>query len=170
MAKNTPKQLSYGTWGVGSTAHLGFESLNARLGTQMVHIPYKGAPRGPSYQAAMAGEIDVVCGTSFTELLKAGKLRPLAVGGSVKSVEFPNLPTLAELGLGDQMFGPVYFGIAAPVGTPKAVLDKVRVRCASSCTRPRWRYGCGRWRWRHRFPLRRKRWIASGGPAMRLLR
>lgn len=124
LTKSKSHQMSYGTWGIGSSAHLGFELLNIKLGTQMVHIPYKGG--GPSYQAAMAGEIDVVSGTSFVQLLKAGKLRPLVIGGTQKSQDFPELPTMSELGYSDTIFAPVFYGIVAPPGTPKAILDKIR--------------------------------------------
>ena len=123
-AKRAPKELSYGTWGVGSSAHLSFEMLNQVLGTKMVHVPYKGG--GPSYMAAMAGEIDVVAGTSFVELLKTGKLRPLAISGNVRSPDFPQVPTLPEMGFSEQLFAPVFYGVAAPPGTPKPILDKVR--------------------------------------------
>ncbi|NBS74499.1 MAG: tripartite tricarboxylate transporter substrate binding protein [Betaproteobacteria bacterium] len=124
LVKTKSQQMSYGTWGIGSSAHLGFELLNTKLGAQMVHIPYKGG--GPSYQAAMAGEVDVVSGTSFVQLLKAGKLRPLVIGGTQKSQDFPELPTMSELGYSDTIFAPVFYGIVAPPGTPKAILDKIR--------------------------------------------
>ena len=134
LARSTPKQLSYGTWGVGSSAHLGFELMNIHFGTAMVHVPYKGG--GPSYQAAMGGEIDVVSGTSFVQLLKAGRLRPLAIGGTQRSPDFPELPTLVELGLGEIIFAPVFYGIAAPPGTPKPLLDKIRSVLATGMSTP----------------------------------
>jgi tripartite-type tricarboxylate transporter receptor subunit TctC len=122
-AKASPDALNYGSYGVGSLPHLGFEALNARLGTKMVHVPYKGGM--PSYQAAMVGEVQVVAGTSFIDLLRAGQLRPIAIGGKKRSPQFPDIPTLPELGLGEDMFGATYLGVAAPVGTPQAIIDKL---------------------------------------------
>lgn len=122
-AKASLKGVNYGSYGVGSLPHLGFEALNAKLGTNMVHVPYKGGM--PSYQAAMVGEIEVVAGTSFIDLLKSGQLRPLAIGGKKRSPQFPDIPTLPELGLGEDMFGATYLGVAAPAGTPQHIIDRL---------------------------------------------
>ncbi len=123
FAKSAPDGINYGTYGVGSLPHLGFEALNAKLGTKMVHVPYKGGM--PSYQAAIVGEVQVVAGTSFIDMLKSGQLRPLAIGGKTRSPQFPELPTLPELGFGEEMFGATYLGVAAPVGTPQAIIDRL---------------------------------------------
>ncbi|MCC7346537.1 MAG: tripartite tricarboxylate transporter substrate binding protein [Variibacter sp.] len=122
-AKNTPKLLNYGSYGVGSVPHLGFEALKAKLGINMVHVPYKGGAE--SYQAAVAGQVDLVAGYTFIPLVKSGSLRALAIGGSVRSPHFPELPTLAELGLGDQILGEVYVGLSGPAGLPQPVVDKL---------------------------------------------
>ena len=128
------KPLNYGTYGIGSSVHLGFEIFNERWGSKMQHIPYKGG--GPSYQAAMAGEVDIVAGTSFVELLKGGRLRPLAIGGKDRSPDFPAIPTLAELGMGELLFGPVFYGLAAPKGTPPDVLEKIGAAIARGMAAP----------------------------------
>ncbi|NML47475.1 tripartite tricarboxylate transporter substrate binding protein [Ramlibacter sp. G-1-2-2] len=133
-AKSGKKQMNYGTYGVGSSVQLGFEIFNERYGTKMLHIPYKGG--GPSYQAAVAGEVDIVAGTSFIELLKANRLRPLAIGGSQHSPEFPNIPTLAGQGFGELVFGPVFYGVAAPRGTPPEIIEKVRAAVAKGAQNP----------------------------------
>jgi tripartite-type tricarboxylate transporter receptor subunit TctC len=122
-AKTSRSPLNYGTYGVGSLPHLNFEALKARLGIDMAHVPYKGGAL--SYQAAMAGEVQVVAGTSFFELIKAGRLRPLAIGGAARTAHVPGMPTLAELGLGDEIFGEVYAGIAVPAGTPRPIIDRL---------------------------------------------
>lgn len=124
LAKASPRKLNYGSWGIGSSPHLGFEALGPRLGMQMVHVPYKSG--GASFAAAVAGEIDIVTGAGFFQLVNSGKLRALAVGGTARYTEMPNVPTLAELGYGDQLFAPVFYGIAGPKGTPRAVMNKVR--------------------------------------------
>jgi tripartite-type tricarboxylate transporter receptor subunit TctC len=122
-AKSTRVPLNYGTYGVGSLPHLNFEALKAKLGIDMTHVPYKGGAL--SYQAAMGGEVQVVAGTSFFELIRSGRLRPLAIGGAARTSHVPGMPTLAELGLGDEIFGEVYAGIAAPAGTPRAIIDRL---------------------------------------------
>src|ERR1017187_3420170 len=123
LAKSTPKLLNYGTYGVGSVPHLEFEALKAKLGIDMVHVPYKGG--AVSYQAAIAGEVDVVAGISFIELIESGRLRALAIGGSARSSQLPEIPTLAELGLGQDMFGDVYTGLSGPAGMTAPVVDKL---------------------------------------------
>jgi tripartite-type tricarboxylate transporter receptor subunit TctC len=123
LAKSSPQPLKYGTYGIGSVPQLSFETLAAKAGIQLLHVPYKGGAQ--SYQAAVAGEVDLVAGTSFVELVKAGRLRPLAVGGKQRSANFPEVPTLDELGYGDQIFTGVLFGFAAPAGTPKEVVDRL---------------------------------------------
>ena len=77
------------------------------------------------YQAALGGTVDMVGAVAQTELMKAGKLRPLAVGGTTRSPMFPDLPTLAELGYSDQVFTPSYFGVAVGAGTPKEIVDRL---------------------------------------------
>src|ERR1017187_684354 len=123
LAKSTPKLLNYGTYGVGSVPHLEFEALKAKLGIDMVHVPYKGG--AVSYQAAVVGEVDVVAGSSFVELIKAGKLRALAIGGSKRSPQLPEIPTLVELGLGDEIFGEFYTALSGPAGMPQPILEKL---------------------------------------------
>ncbi|HVZ45474.1 MAG TPA: tripartite tricarboxylate transporter substrate binding protein [Ramlibacter sp.] len=116
-------KINYGSYGIGSLAHLHFEALKLKTGIDMVHVPYKGGAQ--SYQAAMANEVQAVIGTSFIELLKSGKLRPLVIGGAIRSPQFPDVPSMAELGYGDQIFGEVYLGLAAPAGTPPAVIARI---------------------------------------------
>lgn len=118
--KAHPTSFNYGTYGVGSLPHTGFE---AKAGIKLVHVPYKSG--AASYQAAMAGEVQVVAGTSFVDLLKSGQLRGLAIGGQRRSPKLPDIPTLAELGYGENMFGATYLGAAAPAATPAAIIDKL---------------------------------------------
>lgn len=123
LAKSSPKRVSFSTYGLGSLPQLGFEIMSAKVGAELLHVPYKGGAE--SYQAAIAGDVDSVAGTSFTELLKSGRLRPLAIGGGKRSAMFPNIPTFAELGFGDQLFLGVTFGVAAPAGTPRSIIDRL---------------------------------------------
>ncbi len=133
-AKSGKKAMNYGTYGVGSSVQLGFEVLNERYGLNMAHIPYKGG--APSYQAAVAGEVDIVAGTSFVQLLRSGHLRPLAIGGAKRSAEFTTLPSLGELGLSESIFAPVFYGLAAPKGTPPEIVAMIRAAFAKGAQAP----------------------------------
>lgn len=124
-AKNPANRVNYGSYGIGSLAHLHFEALKLKTGAELMHVPYKGGAQ--SYQAAMANEVQVVIGTSFIDLLKSGRLRPLVIGGSVRSPNFPDVPTMNELGFGNEIFGEVYLGLAAPAGTPPAIVKKLSI-------------------------------------------
>ena len=123
LAKQAPKKVSFSTYGLGSVPQLSFEMMAAQAGIELLHVPYKGGAE--SYRAAVAGDVDSVAGTSFTDLLKAGRLRPIAIGASKRSPEFPQVPTFAELGYGDQIFGPVFYGMAAPAGTPREIVNRL---------------------------------------------
>ena len=123
VARASPNALNYGTYGIGSLPHLGFEALNAKLGLNLAHVPYKGG--AASFQAAMVGEVQFVAGGSLLDLVRDGRLRAIAVGGPRRLSQLPETPTFAELGLGDEMFGTSYFGIAAPAGTPQAIIDRL---------------------------------------------
>ena len=123
VAKTTDKLISYGSYGIGSLPHLNFEALKAKLNIDMVHIPYRGGAL--SFQAAMAGEVQIVSGTSFIDLIRSGKLRAIAIGGDKRSPLLPDIPTFSELGYGDQIFGELYVGLAAPAGTPLLVVNKI---------------------------------------------
>lgn len=134
LAKSSSKKISYSTYGLGSLPQIGFEMLSAKSGLEMVHVPYKGGAE--SYQAAVAGDVDAVAGTSFIALVKSGKLRPLAVGGAKRSTNFPEVPTFAELGYGNQLFlGPI-FGIVAPPGLPKEVVDRFSAELKNMAAAP----------------------------------
>lgn len=74
----------------------------------------------------MAGEIDIVSGMVFVQNVRAGRLKVIAIGGADRSPELPNVPTLNELGLGKDIFGPNFFGFVAPAGTPPAIVEKLK--------------------------------------------
>lgn len=123
LAKSAPKRVRYSTYGQGSGPQLSFESLATHIGAELLHVPYKGG--AASYQAAVAGEVDVVSMTSSTDLIKAGRLRALAVGGSKRWPGFPDVPSLGELGYPTDIFMPVVYGFAAPVGTPPEIVNRL---------------------------------------------
>lgn len=124
LAKAKPGVVSYGSAGKGNSTHLNVEILARHYGVEMIHAPYKGA--APALLGVMSGETQFMCDavTTAVQQSKAGKVVPLAVFGPQRISEIPNVPTAAELGM-TQIFGGGWYGVAAPAGTPKAVLDRL---------------------------------------------
>ena len=122
--KANPNGLNMASAGIGSTSHLAGEMLTSLANVSAVHVPYKGA--GPSVMSLLSGEAQWV----FTPmqgpiaLIRSGKLRALAVGGSVRSAILPDVPTVKESGIaGYDMRN--WYGLLAPAGTPKSIIDKL---------------------------------------------
>jgi len=123
LAKARPAQLNYSSVGTGSGGHLACELLNVAAGTQIVHVPYKGA--APAQTALVAGEAQVMCdsvGNSHA-LVVAGKLRGLAVTGAQRSPAVPDVPTLMELGLPVEAY--IWLGVLGPPAMPAAITTKL---------------------------------------------
>ncbi len=117
-------KLSYGTPGVGTTAHLMMELLKYRAGIEMLHVPYKGA--APAMMSIVAGETDMTA-TSPTALkgfIERGQLRGLALTADARSPSLPEVPTMAEAGFADFVV-PAWFGVFAPRGTPAPLADRL---------------------------------------------
>jgi len=123
-AKARPASLSYGTSGVGSSNHFSGELLAMMAGIQLVHVPYKG--NAPALTDAVGGQIDMVfAGAAVVQpLIKASRLRALAIGSKQRFVLLPEVPTFDESGLpGYEM--PNFFGFAAPAGAPRNIVAKI---------------------------------------------
>jgi len=124
LAKARPGQLNYGSAGTGSAGHLVMEMFRSSAGIDMVHVPYKGA--GPALTEVMAGQVSVLFSNplgSFA-LVKAGRLRPLAVSGSRRIAALPDVPTVAESGLPG--FNSTFFlGLMGPAGLPREIVSRL---------------------------------------------
>ncbi|MDM0117836.1 tripartite tricarboxylate transporter substrate binding protein [Variovorax sp. J22R133] len=124
-AKVKKQQLSYGSWGIGSVAHVGTAQLEAATGLQMMHVPFKELPQ--LYTAVATGDVDWAFGSAATvdALYRAGKLRLLAYAGQKRLAGYESVPTVTEAG------GPAGFelrtwvALYAPRGTPKPVVDRI---------------------------------------------
>ena len=125
LAKKPESKISYGSPGIGNTIHLTSALFNAKAGTQMVHIPYKGA--GAAIAALMAGEIQVMFVTPplGLPLIKAGKLRALAYDAPSRASFLPEVPTLAEAGAPPTQMDASWHGLFAPAQTPATVLARI---------------------------------------------
>lgn len=122
LAKSKPGDLTYATFGAGSAPHLAGEMLSHEAGIKMLPVPYRGS--APASMALIGGEISIAYDTiaSAGPHIKAGKLRALAVSDTHRASSLPDVPTLAELKLPKATFEG-WYGVAAPAGTPDAVLQ-----------------------------------------------
>jgi tripartite-type tricarboxylate transporter receptor subunit TctC len=124
LAQAKPDSLNYATLGDGSFPDLFLRWLNNQWGTKIVGVPYKGG--GPAAQALAANQVQLTrfgIG-NFLGLIQGGKVKALAVSADKRSPLLPEVPTLAEAGLNGYP-GQGWWGLAAPKGTPKAIVDKV---------------------------------------------
>lgn len=126
LAKASPGKLTFGSAGAGNTTHLGPELLKAAAGLDIVHVPYKGI--GPALNDLAGGQIQMaITGISgAAPLLKAGKLRALAITGDKRAAALPDVPTFAEAGtpLPDMSLGS-WWGVLVPAGTPADIVQKL---------------------------------------------
>ena len=122
-AKEHPGKVTVASAGIGSAPHMFWELFRSKTGVDMVHVPYRGG--GPAVVDLLAGQVQVYFGTfaSTIEQVRAGKLRALAVTTAARAPVLPDVPTMAEYLPGFE--ASIYVGIAAPRGTPGAIVDKL---------------------------------------------
>ena len=131
-----PGKLNFGSAGIGTTGHLGLELLMHAGHMKFTHVPYKGA--APSVTDLIAGQIDGVVDNPPTVLahIKAGSIRALAVAGKERLSVLPDVPTAAEAGLPDWEASS-WFGLVAPAGTSKAIVDRLHADVVKAVKSPR---------------------------------
>jgi len=122
FAKKNPGKLTFGSSGPGTTTHLRYEMLVYKAGIEILHVPYRGG--SDSITDLLAGVIDIMNEGSTLPHAKAGKLTLLNVNHFERFAEFPDVPTLTEAGIPDADV-PVWFGLYAPPGTPKEIVEKL---------------------------------------------
>ena len=121
LLKAKPDAYSFGSQGVGNTAHLFGELLNKRTGARMVHVPYKGGAQ--AIQELIGGRVQVLFSTllDITPQVQAGSVRPIALAASSRAATLPNVPTFGEEGM-PGFDAPTWFGLIAPAGTPADIV------------------------------------------------
>ena len=136
LAKKPDAKISYGSPGIGNTVHLASALFNARAGTNMVHIPYKGA--GAAITALMAGEVQVMFVTPTLGLpqIKAGKVRALGYDAPARATFLPEVPTLAEAGVPPTQIDASWHGLFAPAKIPRDVLAKLESEVRAAMANP----------------------------------
>lgn len=124
LARANPGTLTYGSAGMGTSSHLAGELFKSMAKVDVTHVPYKG--NVPAITDLMGGQISMMFATMPTVLpqAKAGKLKSIAVIGSVRSTALPELPTLAEAALpGFEVNN--WIGLFAPAGTPREIVARL---------------------------------------------
>lgn len=124
LAKKNPGKYHYGSYGIGSTAHIHGEMFNKQAGLDLIHVAYKGG--APLLSDILGGQISagIVDIGGAQKYLKSGKFKVLAVSGAKRFKLLPDVPTFGELGY--QNFEPYgWWAVLAPAGTPKPIVDKL---------------------------------------------
>ncbi|TDF65375.1 tripartite tricarboxylate transporter substrate binding protein [Cupriavidus sp. L7L] len=134
-AKATPGALNFDSAGSGSSTHLSGEMFKMQAGIDITHIPYKGT--GEALTDVMAGRGDMMFAPSVSAMpfVRQGKLRALAVTTARRASALPDIPTVAESGLPAYAFDS-WFGILAPAGTPREIVDALNAEIGKALSSP----------------------------------
>lgn len=124
LAKAKPEQLTYASFGVGSSAHLGTELLSTMAGIRMVHVPYKGSV--PMVTDLIAGHVMLSLDSmqSIMPAIRDRRVRALGIAAAKRSSAAPDIPTIAESGLPGFEVGS-WYGLLAPAGTPRDIITRL---------------------------------------------
>ena len=136
LSKAKPGTINYASYGIGSMPQLDLEAFNQKMGTDMLHVPYKGA--SPAAQAAVAGDVGVTIAKvpAVQGFIKDGRLRALAVGADKRFPVLPDVPTMTEAGAGDDILVPTYFAILAPANTPAPIVARLNAELRKALADP----------------------------------
>ena len=134
-AKKAPGKLNYATSGVGSAPHFGAALFCQITGIEMVHVPYRGG--GPAVISVVAGDTEITFGTppSVLPMVKAGRLRALAVTSVERSPLIPDIPGMAEAGVPEYSIA-FWYGLFVPAGTPADIVMKLFDATTTASQRP----------------------------------
>jgi tripartite-type tricarboxylate transporter receptor subunit TctC len=134
-AKATPGRLTAGSAGAGSALHIALALFNRAAGVEVTHVPYRGA--APAVTDLVAGQIDSILDTVANILpqLRAGTVRALATAEGRRLPQIPDVPSAPEAGLpGFDIAG--WFGLAAPAGTPPAIVERLAAQVDAAMKEP----------------------------------
>jgi tripartite-type tricarboxylate transporter receptor subunit TctC len=134
LTRQQPGKISYASVGIGSASHLAGELFAAKAGVRMLHVPFRGG--APAINDLVAGHVDTMFVTAVVggQHMKTGALTPLALAASARFETLPEVPTMAEAGY--PLEAAYWFGLAAPAGTPPAVLAKLEAALSEVLAMP----------------------------------
>ncbi|MFN9130944.1 MAG: Bug family tripartite tricarboxylate transporter substrate binding protein [bacterium] len=134
-AKARPKQYTYGSSGIGSSAHLGYELFNLMAGIKGVHVPYKGLP--PAMTDTIAGELATTWNSisASAAAIRAQQVRAIGIGSLRRSELLPDIPTIAESGLPGYELGS-WYAFLGPAGLQPAVLKQLHAHSVKAVNDP----------------------------------
>ena len=135
FAKTRPGELNYGSAGIGSSSHLGFEQFSLMAGIRMSHVPYKGLPLATS--DTIAGNLTMTWDSisAAAPMIRNGRLRALGIGSLKRSPLMPELPTIAEAALpGFELVS--WYGVFAPAGTPAEIVRRLQGEIVKAVASP----------------------------------
>jgi tripartite-type tricarboxylate transporter receptor subunit TctC len=135
IAKASPGKLNYASSGPGTPYHMAGELFKAMAGVDIVHIPYKGSSGART--DVLGGQVDMMFDavTTMSEYAKAGKVRPLATTGKVRSTVLPDVPTMAAAGVPGYE-AVIWLGAMAPKNTPPPIVNRLNAEIAKIVARP----------------------------------
>ncbi len=136
MAKKPGARVSYGSAGIGNATHLTAALFNHQAGTQMTHVPYKGA--GQAIAALLGSEVQLLFTSTASSLkyIEAGRLRALAYNHSTRNPALPDVPTMAEAGVPGTVIEGSWYGVFAPPKTPHAIVVRLQQEIAQATRQP----------------------------------
>lgn len=123
LAKKEPESMSYGSWGNGSTGHLMMEWLKKETGMTIGHIAYRNTTQMLTELASGVLKVGWTDPSALLPFVKSGKIRVIAVSGTERAPQIPDVPTLKESGFDFTQTG--WFGVFAPAGTEPAIVKKL---------------------------------------------
>jgi tripartite-type tricarboxylate transporter receptor subunit TctC len=136
-ARSHPDKLAYGSFGKGSDTHVVMEWLKRQTKTDILHVPFNGF--GPMLQAFNSGAIQLmylsVGNPGIVAQVKADKMRGMAVLAPSRTPQLPDVPTLSEAGV-EQPKAHVWFGLMAPAGTPREIVNKLNTQVNAAMQEP----------------------------------
>ena len=130
-----PGEIIYASAGMGSAGHIAMELLRVAMAVDMVHVPYKGA--GAALADVVAGQVPIIFSSPLgtVPLVRAGRLRPLAVSGTQRMAALPDVPTVAESGF-KGFSSAAFLGLLGPVGMPRDVVARLSTEVTKIVQRP----------------------------------
>ncbi|MFC4168365.1 Bug family tripartite tricarboxylate transporter substrate binding protein [Teichococcus aestuarii] len=134
LVRSRPGQVSFASWGIGSTSHLAMEALAQQAGLQMLHVPFTGA--APASTAVFGGQVDCMFLNAgpAEALARDGKARILALGAAERLDLLPNTPTMIELGVPVESGN--WFGLLGPARMPASIAQRLATVMAEALAAP----------------------------------